>query len=121
MLKRRTPTGIRASKARSRCARELILGLLAVLSLPPAALSAQTGGVEGRVLDSEGPPVFAANILLALPETPDQVDRIAESDRFGYYRIESLPPGRYLLRVQRIGYGDAVQAVNAAASWRPRA
>ena len=51
-------------------------------------------------------PVFAANILLALPETPDQVDRVAESDRFGYYRIESLPPGRYLLRVQRIGYGE---------------
>ena len=129
LLERQTPTGICASAAHSRRlaspaprrswrARGLIHGLLAVSSLLPGVLTAQTGGVEGRVLDADGPPVFAANILLALPETPDQVDRIAESDRFGYYRIESLPPGRYLLRVQRIGYGDVVQAVDIVAERR---
>lgn len=91
---------------------------LAVLGLLPGALAAQTGGVEGRVVDAEGPPVFAANVLLTLPETPDEIERSAESDRFGYYRIESVPPGPYLLRTQRIGYGEIVQPVEIVTARR---
>ena len=91
---------------------------LAVCGLLPGLLAAQTGGVQGRVLDADGPPVFAANILLALPETPDQVERIAETNRFGYFRIENLSPGRYLLRAQRIGYGDVVRSIEIVAGRR---
>lgn len=114
-MKRYSATRVRVSAVGVR--RRSVLGLVA-FSLLPAVLSAQTGGVEGRVFDSDGPPVFAANIALTLPETPDQVERIAESDRFGYYRIESLPPGRYLLRVQRIGYGETAQPVEIVAGRR---
>ena len=81
-------------------------------------LAAQTGGLEGRVVDADGPPVFAANILLARPATPEDVERIAETDRFGYYRIESLVPGQYLLRAQRIGYGEVVQTIEIVAERR---
>ncbi len=95
-----------------------IHGLLAVVSLLPGVLAAQTGGVEGRILDADGPPVFAANLMLALPTTPDQIERIAESDRFGYFRIESLFPGQYLLRVERIGYGEVVQPIEIVAGRR---
>ncbi|MYI23623.1 MAG: TonB-dependent receptor plug domain-containing protein, partial [Gammaproteobacteria bacterium] len=112
----RSPDG--PAHRRPPSSRGRIHGLLAVFSLLPGVLTAQTGGVEGRVVDSDGPPVFAANILLALPDAPDQVDRIAESDRFGYYRIESLPPGRYLLRVQRIGYGEIERPVEIVADRR---
>ena len=112
----RSPDG--PARRRPPCSRGRIHGLLAVFGLLPGVLTAQTGGVEGRVVDSDGPPVFAANILLALPDAPDQVDRIAESDRFGYYRIESLPPGRYLLRVQRIGYGEIERPVEIVADRR---
>ena len=81
-------------------------------------LTAQTGGVEGRVQDADGPPVFAANILLARSATPDEVERIAETDRFGYYRIESLLPGEYLLRAQRIGYGEVARGIEVVADRR---
>ena len=84
----------------------LVLG-----GLLPAGLAAQTGGVEGRVADADGPPVFAANILLSRPATPEEVERVVETDRFGYYRIESLVPGEYLLLVQRIGYGEVVRTI----------
>lgn len=95
-----------------------IRGLLAVVSLLPGVLAAQTGGVEGRVVDADGPPVFAANLTLAAPTTPDQIERIAESNRFGYFRIESLLPGRYLLRVERIGYEEVVQPIEIVAERR---
>ncbi|MCY3706681.1 MAG: carboxypeptidase-like regulatory domain-containing protein, partial [Gammaproteobacteria bacterium] len=112
----RSPDG--PARRRPPCSRGRIHGLLPVFSLLPGVLTAQTGGVEGRVVDSDGPPVFAANILLAPPEAPDGIERIAESDRFGYYRIESLLPGRYLLRVERIGYGEVVQPIEIVADRR---
>ena len=92
--------------------------MLAACGFLPGVLAAQTGGVEGRVLDADGPPVFAANILLARPETPEEVERIAETDRFGYYRIENLVPGEYRLRAQRIGYGEAVRTIEVVADLR---
>ncbi len=92
--------------------------MLAACGFLPGVLAAQTGGVEGRVLDADGPPVFAANILLARPETPEAVERIAETDRFGYYRIENLVPGDYRLRAQRIGYGEAVRTIEIVADQR---
>ena len=134
-LKRQIPTGTWSSAANARFrtagalaargptrpgirARGFTHGLLAVFGLLPGVLAAQTGGVEGRILDADGPPVFAANLVLALPTTPDQVERIAESDRFGYFRIESLLPGQYLLRVERIGYGEVVQSIEVVADRR---
>ena len=91
---------------------------LVACGLLPGVLTAQTGGVEGRAFDEDGPPVFAANILLARPATPDEIERIAETDRFGYYRIESLAPGEYLLRAQRIGYGEVARAIEIVADRR---
>ena len=114
-MTRQTPFGTRVPAVN---AGYRIALALAACGLLPAVLAAQTGGVQGRVLDADGPPVFAANILLTLPETPDEVERIGETDRFGYFRIESLPPGRYVMRAQRIGYGEAIQAIEIVAGRR---
>ncbi len=119
LLKRRNCTGIRADAHAHGYALAIAASLaLAALLLPTAHLAAQTGGVEGRARASDGPPIFAATILLALPETPEEIERVAETDRFGYFRIENLEPGRYLLRTQRIGYGEVARAIDIVANQR---
>ena len=114
-MKRHIPHGPRASAVHATCRAALAFSVYWLL---PGVLAAQTGGVEGRVLDADGPPVFAAAILLSLPETPDEVERVSETDRFGYFRIESVPPGAYLLRAERIGYEEVVRTIEIVAEQR---
>ena len=94
-------------------ARSLAVVLLALAGLP-LALAAQTGGVEGRARDDEGPPVFSASVLLTLDDGSEVV-RFTETDRLGHYRLEDVLPGRYELHVQRIGYATSVQPIDIIA------
>ncbi len=86
-------------------ARALILG--ACLSGAPAftgALQAQeneveTVTVEGEVLDVvTGLPVAVA--IIGVPG----IERSAISDEWGYFKLEDVPVGTYVLQVMRIGY-----------------
>ena len=94
-----------------------LAAVLVALGGLPTALAAQTGGVEGRVRDDEGPPVFSASVLLTLDDGSEVV-RFTETDRLGYYRLEDVPPGRYELHVQRIGYAVSVQPIDIIAERR---
>src|SRR3954447_15201473 len=83
----------------------LLLGaLLAGISLN---LHAQQGSIAGKVSDAAtGQPLEAARVVLAGP------NRVETTGQDGQYTFHGVAPGRYLLRVLRLGYqptGDTVQ------------
>ena len=83
----------------------LLLGaLLAGVSL---SLHAQQGSIAGKVSDAAtGQPLEAARVVLAGP------NRVETTGQDGQYTFRGVAPGRYLLRVLRLGYqptGDTVQ------------
>ncbi len=91
-----TCTGIRV---------HLLLGaLLAGVSLN---LHAQQGSIAGKVSDAAtGQPLEAARVVLAGP------NRVETTGQDGQYTFRGVAPGRYVLRVLRLGYqpmGDTVQ------------
>jgi hypothetical protein len=83
----------------------LLLGFALLLSA--AELSAQnaatTGQIRGRVTDPAGAPIATAAITARNTETGLQ--RTVQSETNGSYAVHLLPPGRYTVRVEMIGYG----------------
>ncbi|MCY4572100.1 MAG: carboxypeptidase-like regulatory domain-containing protein, partial [Gemmatimonadetes bacterium] len=78
--------------------------LLTVCMAIPGVLGAQENEVprvtiEGEVLDLvTGVPVPVA--IIGVPG----IDRTAISDEWGYFKLEEVPVGTYVLQVMRIGY-----------------
>ena len=83
------------------------IGVLAgaMLMVGSARAAAQTGGVEGRVWDPSGAPVYAAAVQL-IPADGVTPFREAETNRVGYFRVEDLAPGGYVLHVVRLGFQE---------------
>ena len=82
----------------------LLGALLAGVSLN---LHAQQGSIAGKVSDAAtGQPLEAARVVLAGP------NRVETTGQDGQYTFRGVAPGRYLLKVLRLGYqpmGDTVQ------------
>jgi hypothetical protein len=90
---------------RHRLAVLLILGVVC-----PAALSAQTASVRGRVLHAEtGRPIAGATV--ALPAA----SRETRTDSLGQFDITNLRPGEYELLVQAVGFTPARATLPLAA------
>lgn len=84
--------------------RGAVLGLtVAVLQLPQPvqAQSATHGSVSGVALDEGG--ARATNVLVTLSEESTGLSWEAFSDRNGEFRFGLLPPGEYVLRLERVG------------------
>jgi hypothetical protein len=71
-------------------------------------------GVAGKVV-SPGilTPIKAAEVSLTLISEPSALQRTyrAFTNDTGFFRIDSIPPGSYLMRVRRIGYRQARDTV----------
>lgn len=98
----------------SQCQRGTTLGrvvpaLLTIACLQASSLAAESpGALYGRVLDEGGKPLSDANVMVAgraLREGPRQ----ARTEWDGFYRFADLPPGKYDLRIEKPGYGPAVE------------
>jgi dienelactone hydrolase len=63
------------------------------------------GAIGGVVRDEAGKPVAGATALVA---TAKGVVYQAQSDELGTFRIEDVPPGRYVPAAAKWGYDDAV-------------
>ena len=86
--------------------RKLLSTFLFLAIFAPVAL-AQSGGVTGKVTDSEtGEAVPTANVLVV------ELQRGAATDADGNYTIENIPPGTYTLRVSFVGYKTFTSKVN---------
>ncbi len=86
----------------------LLLGaLLAGVSL---SLHAQQGSIAGKVSDATtGQPLEAARVVLAGP------NRVETTGQDGQYTIRGVAPGRYQLKVLRLGYQPTADTVQVAA------
>jgi Carboxypeptidase regulatory-like domain/TonB dependent receptor len=81
-----------------------VLGLLILAS--PVRGQEATGLIEGRILGPGGTPVVSARVDATGPAL--QQPRRADSDARGYFRLRSLPVGRYRVRVALVGYRPIV-------------
>ncbi|MBL7202626.1 MAG: carboxypeptidase regulatory-like domain-containing protein [Anaerolineae bacterium] len=63
------------------------------------------GAIAGVVREENGGPLVGATVLVA---TVKGAVYQAESDDQGTYRIEDVPPGRYVVAASQWGYDDAV-------------
>lgn len=100
------------------------------------SLAAQDVGpaLRGRVIDAEsGDPVPAATVeLVDAAREAGEEDGWGEAgsggplvgrtltDAAGLYRFEEVTPGRYVIRVQRLGFAPRSVRVSVKARWRPR-
>jgi dienelactone hydrolase len=74
------------------------------------------GALVGRVQDPEGNPVAGAVVLVASPLGHTYT---AESGPNGMYRIEGVPPGRYVPVAGKQGYRDALPQTSVdGLSWK---
>ena len=91
-------------------------GLPALWALLALAAFAQNprGTVRGTVQDTSGGRIPGARI--ALSDEQLSFSREAQTDSQGYFAIEELPPGRYLLAVTAAGFAEARSQVVVAVS-----
>jgi hypothetical protein len=84
----------------------VLLSLLALLMLSSVPAFAQniTGSVRGAVLDDQGRGIAGADVRITNMDTG--ASRADKSDKDGAYGFESLPIGRYSLRVDKEGFNS---------------
>ena len=85
-----------------------LLALVIALTLGvPSTLKAQfTSVIEGRVGDPSGAAIPNAEVTVENQGTG--VKRVVRTSEVGYYRVASLPPGQYTIRVSAQGFDTAV-------------
>lgn len=77
---------------------------MAFLGLLPGVLTAQEAAeLRGVVRDGAAIPVAVATVMLFRPGA-DEPLRGTLTDRLGTFRLPGIPPGRYELRVERLGF-----------------
>jgi hypothetical protein len=77
--------------------RFVCVSLLSIILFGASALAQYSSGVEGTVLDSSGAVIAGARIQLTNVDLG--VSNVATSNDSGYFRIDSIPAGRYRLEV----------------------
>ncbi|MCH8494577.1 MAG: TonB-dependent receptor [Balneolales bacterium] len=83
--------------------------LIAGFLLSASAVSAQTGKVEGRVVDQDGEPLIGVNVVV------EGTTRGASTDLDGYYFILNVRPGTFNLVATYLGF-DPVTVTDVSVS-----
>jgi len=71
---------------------------LGLMLLSTLAFAADTGTIEGQLLNGDGTPWAGAQVTAYKLGEKEPWKRVAETDKEGRFRITDLPPGRYVLR-----------------------
>ena len=87
---------------------DLVLSVLLVVALggvPPQAVAQAPapGAIQGRIRDDGGVPVPMVLVRLFSRGSATAI-RSAESNELGFYRLEGVRPGSYVLEVGRLGF-----------------
>ena len=77
--------------------------LTLLLLVAPGAISQETGSIQGTATDSSGAPIFGAVVAI---EGADGNRRMTATDVEGAFKISSLPPGNYAVRISAAGLSD---------------
>ncbi len=98
--------------------------MILLLLFPALYCAGQTGGIKGRVIDSEtGAPLVGATILLYEGQmtdirdqrTPTELAVGRASNLKGQFTYENVSPGQYTLKVTYIGFRDHIQQITVEA------
>ncbi|MFC1661363.1 carboxypeptidase regulatory-like domain-containing protein [Gemmatimonadota bacterium] len=94
-------------------------GFLMPMGLPPSlgAQGVPPGALQGRVWDEEGTPVPGILIRLFRPGEENPV-RGAETDDLGYFHIEPVGAGTYLLEASRLGFATEAREIEVVSGER---
>ncbi|MFC3199677.1 SusC/RagA family TonB-linked outer membrane protein [Parapedobacter deserti] len=84
--------------------------LLWLAFLCPAIAHAQTGGIQGRVVDENGDPLGGASVVIK------ELNRQAGTNAEGLYSFTNVSYGTYTLSVSFIGYQTAERQVTLASA-----
>lgn len=111
------PPPVRGSGRFRRLAIPLALPLLVAMALgglPPRAVGQERtpGAIQGRIRDDSGVPIPMVLVRL-FPRGSETAVRGAESNELGYYRLEPVLPGSYVLELSRLGFETKVREVEA--------
>src|SRR5215471_12431774 len=80
---------------------------IALMLFVPAMLKAQfTSVLEGRITDPADAPI--PNAEVTVEHTGTGVKRVVRSSEIGYYRVASLPPGTFTVKVSAQGFDTGV-------------
>jgi Carboxypeptidase regulatory-like domain/TonB dependent receptor len=89
------------------CATPVWVFVTGLLLSTPSPLNAQfTSVIEGKVSDPSDASVPNAEVTVENLATG--VKRVVRASELGYYRIASLPPGKYTIRITAQGFDSAV-------------
>lgn len=90
------------------------VALVAGLCFSPAAAQS-TAGLTGRVIDaSTRQSLMGANVVLTAPGSSQMVAGAATGED-GTYKVEGVPPGRYLVEVSFVGFRPHTEEISLAA------
>ncbi|MCG8467377.1 MAG: TonB-dependent receptor [Gemmatimonadetes bacterium] len=87
----------------------LAFAALFLFAWGPTALTAQNGGISGRVVSDDGRPLAGAQVTVVGTQLG------ALTSRQGRYRIDNVPAGEQTVRVQSIGYSPTEATVTVLA------
>lgn len=88
----------------------LAVAVMASGPLPALGQERSPGSIEGRIRGEDGTPI--QNVLLLLYRVGGETPlRGTESDELGYFHLEPLSPGDYLLEVSRLGLESQTREV----------
>ncbi len=93
--------------------------LLVATGVAQAASAQDPGGLDGRVVDSDGLPLQAVSLLVFEIDAENPI-RTVSTDQAGYFRVEPLEVGRYRLEFLRLGYYPVEREVEIEAGARIR-
>lgn len=84
--------------------RPLLAVLVAVLAITASSANAQTGdgSLRGYVKDEQGGALPGVNVTATSPQL--LVPIVATTDSGGYYRLNNLPPGTYVITAELTGF-----------------
>ena len=90
------------------------LAVLGFVLAAQCALAQETGSIQGKVTDTSGAPILGAVVTVTNAGT----SRTTATDGQGAFRISSLPPGNYSVKISANGLADW-SAPNVPASSEP--
>jgi hypothetical protein len=74
----------------------LLIALLLIQAGNPIRF--QTGFISGQIHESDGNPAAGVRVAVTPADRPDEIlVRIGETDASGRFRLDEIPPGRYLV------------------------
>ena len=89
-------------------AAKLTFGILAWMIMGPAALFAQTGVIEGSIMDESGTPLPRVNVIVIGTE------RGAATRADGTFQIDNVPTGNHTVAASAIGYERETTSIDVA-------